>query len=148
MLKVRDIMTTDVFVVEAGATIESAAGALINQSISGAPVVDEKGKPVGILSESDVLRHLVSDRGEARLPVSAAMTPIIWTLRPDEPALEAVRWMVERRIHRVVVVEKPDRIVGIVSTMDVLRAVQEGAAFHEAKPAAAHDGKPAATTDS
>jgi CBS domain-containing protein len=129
MLRVRDIMTTEVFTIEASATIETAASAFMSQFISGAPVVDDAGKPIGIVSESDILRHVFADHQESRKPVSSAMTPVIWTLGPDEPALRAVQWMLERRIHRVVVVEAPDKIVGIVSTMDVLKALDAGRSF-------------------
>ena len=59
MLRVRDIMTTDVFTIESTETIATAARALLAQFISGAPVVDDSGKLVGILSEADILRRVL-----------------------------------------------------------------------------------------
>jgi CBS domain-containing protein len=51
-------MTRDVVTLSPDMTLESAAERLVQRGISGAPVVDERARLVGILSESDILRHL------------------------------------------------------------------------------------------
>ena len=53
-----DVMTRDVVTLSPEMTLEAAAERLVQRSISGAPVVDEHGRLLGILSESDILRHL------------------------------------------------------------------------------------------
>lgn len=53
-----DVMTRDVVTLSPDMTLESAAERLVQRGISGAPVVDEHGRLIGILSESDILRHL------------------------------------------------------------------------------------------
>ncbi len=53
-----DVMTRDVLTLSPGMTVEQAAERLVQRGVSGAPVVDERGHLVGILSESDILRRL------------------------------------------------------------------------------------------
>lgn len=55
---VADVMTRLVVTLSAKMTLEQAAERLVEKGISGAPVVDDQGRLVGILSESDLLRHL------------------------------------------------------------------------------------------
>ncbi len=53
-----DVMTRDVLTLSPGMNVEQAAERLVQRGVSGAPVVDEHGRLVGILSESDILRQL------------------------------------------------------------------------------------------
>ena len=53
-----DVMTRDVLTLAPGMTVEQAAERLVQRGVSGAPVVDERGRLIGILSESDILRQL------------------------------------------------------------------------------------------
>ncbi len=53
-----DVMTRDVLALSPGMTLEQAAERLVERGVSGAPVVDERGRIVGLLSESDILRQL------------------------------------------------------------------------------------------
>jgi CBS-domain-containing membrane protein len=56
-MKASDIMATNVITIPGGASIGEAASTLLNNHISGAPVVDEKGELVGIVSEGDLMRR-------------------------------------------------------------------------------------------
>ena len=134
MLRARDIMTRQVLSLAEDTSIDAAAWQLAAESVSGAPVRDRRGNIVGVLSRSDLvdpLRH-----GEAYQHVSDAMTPGVWAVHPDEPAIEAVKLMVDARIHRVIVIRGPGKLEGIISTMDVMRALVRGADFHGTRGAA------------
>lgn len=125
MVRVRDIMSDDVFTLDAEMSIEQAARALSERGISGAPVV-AGAKVVGVLSNSDLANP---DRGLAADPaalVADVMTPLVFYLRPGEPANTAVRLMLYEGVHRLVVVRESGELAGIVTTMDVLKAVGRG----------------------
>jgi len=124
-------MTADVFTIDAAEPLVQAAWTLTSQFITGAPVKDAGGNVVGVLSENDVLRQFLDARGNPPGTAADAMSTVVWSVAPEAPAIDAVRLMCERGIHRVVVVEAPGKLVGIVSTVDVLRAVDKGLAFHE-----------------
>jgi predicted transcriptional regulator len=130
MLSVRDIMTTEVFTLSEDATVEDAAWGLAARAISGAPVRDRNGRLVGVLSKTDLIdpdRASTSD--DVPRTVGDAMTPALLAMRVDDPAIDAVRLMVADGIHRIVVLDDRNRLAGIVTPMDVLKALLGGARF-------------------
>ena len=60
------------------------------------------------------------------LTVDDVMTHLIFVVRPSDPAMLAVRLMVEEGVHRAVVVDDGGRLAGVISPMDVLRALAQG----------------------
>ncbi|HSO39169.1 MAG TPA: CBS domain-containing protein [Labilithrix sp.] len=113
-------MTTSLVVLDVRMTVDVAAGILAERRISGAPVVSAAGKPVGIVSRADLLdpRHRVPGAS-----VESAMTRMLYAVRPTDPATTAIRLMVAENIHRVVAVDTHGALVGIVTSMDVMRAI-------------------------
>ncbi|MCG8425644.1 MAG: CBS domain-containing protein [Proteobacteria bacterium] len=128
MLRVRDIMTVDVVSLAEDSSVDSAAWKLANEDVSGAPVRDAKGNVIGVLSKSDLVDPL--RQGDNEKLVSHAMTPGVWAVHPDERAIDAVKLMIDVGVHRVLVIRGPGKLEGIVSTMDVMKALVRGADFH------------------
>jgi CBS domain-containing protein len=92
----------------------------------GAVVIAEGERPVGILTESDVVRLLV-DRGIGivellSVPVENVMSKPVVTCSPDEDLVNALALMLERRVRRLPVVEN-DRLVGILTERDLMGAM-------------------------
>jgi CBS domain-containing protein len=128
MLKVRDIMTRRVVSLAAQAPVESAIRQFASEEVSGAPVRDARGHLVGVVTKSDLV-ELVQLGHDDKGVVQDIMTPGVWAVHPDAPALDAVKLMLEQRIHRVLVIGGPDRLEGIVTSMDVMRALVGGINF-------------------
>lgn len=125
MLKVRDIMTRKVLTLDPEADVREAARGLDREGVSGAPVRDDAGNLVGVLSKSDLTRP--PRRVEPRPPkVSDTMTPVLFSARATDPVSFAVRRMVETGSHRLIVVGDDGDLVGIVTPMDVMRALLDG----------------------
>ena len=122
MLKVRDIMTSDVVTFTIDQPLAEALKQLLDERMGGAPVLDG-GRVVGVLSRTDIVAA-AGDR--AALTVGDVMNPLVHYVRVDEPAMSAVRMMLDERIHRVVVTCKRGDLAGIVTTIDILRAVARG----------------------
>jgi predicted transcriptional regulator len=122
--RVEDVMSKDVVILDVRMTVEVASNVLAERRIGGAPVVGPSGKPVGIVSRADLLdpRH----RGP-QATVADAMTRVLYAVRPSDALLAAVRIMAAENIHRVVVVDERGGIEGIVTSMDVVRALAHGA---------------------
>jgi CBS-domain-containing membrane protein len=129
MLRIKDIMTKNVYTVEATASAEEAAWGLTRRHIGGAPARDGEGNLVGVLSSSDLVNPEPAQwiRGEAT--VADLMNPDVISLYADDPALAAVDEMAKRNIHRVIVLDDESQLAGIVTPMDVVRAVARGARF-------------------
>ena len=119
--RVRDIMTVDVITLSAGTSVEDAARSLTFHHVSGAPVI-EGGRIVGVVSKSD----LVDPRHRPPASVHDAMTPMVHAVRPGDPTMTAVRLMVRENVHRAVVVDERGKLAGMVSAMDVVRALARG----------------------
>jgi chloride channel protein, CIC family len=100
--------------------------AIINKfelfGITGMPVV-EKGKIVGIVSQSDILQKL-KDGSVADMAVKDVMVEEVITAAPTESVVAVARLMIEKKINRVPIVES-DRVVGIVTRGDIIKAVAE-----------------------
>ena len=108
-------------------TIEEAIEIIIDKRISGAPVLDEKGKLVGMLSEKDCLRIIV-DQAYHNLPieskkVSDYMTAEVKTLSYDSDVVSAANQFLHTPIRRMPIVEN-GVLKGQISRRDVLRAAK------------------------
>jgi CBS domain-containing protein len=145
-LTAADLMTRNVVMVPKQMSLQAAAHMLAQRQISGAPVVDEHGRCVGVLSVTDLVKWL--DKGEraARrrdsdpefvcsdwqmidveaMPVDEVcrfMTTDLVTANPETPIGILAQRMLDAHIHRIIVTESEGRPVGIVSSTDVLAAV-------------------------
>jgi len=129
MLRIKDIMTTKVHTVDADAPAEEAAWGFTFRHIGGAPARDAQGNLVGVLSTSDLVNPEPAQwiRGEAT--VADLMNPDVISLYADDPAMAAVTEMAKRHIHRIVVLDDESKLAGIVTPMDVVRALARGARF-------------------
>ena len=113
----KDIMTTHVVVTTTSATVAEAGGTLAKNKISGMPVLNEDGRMVGILSQTDML-------GPAEhAPVAAVMTRDVVSVAPDMPVGKIAKTLADQAINRVPVIDAAGNLVGIVSRADIVAAV-------------------------
>lgn len=91
-------------------------------NIAGMPVC-EKGRLVGIVCQSDILRGLKSGRLEDLTVADVMITDVIF-VSPMESAVTVAKLMVEKHVNRVPIVEN-DEVVGIVTRGDIIKAVAE-----------------------
>jgi CBS-domain-containing membrane protein len=129
MLTIRDIMTPAVYAVEGDASAEEAAWGLTRRHIGGAPVMDAEGRLTGILSKGDLVNPEPTQWIKGEATVADLMNPDVVALYADDPALAAASAMAGRNIHRLVVLGEEGNMVGIVTTMDVVKALAAGQSF-------------------
>lgn len=151
-MKVESVMTSGIVAVSPDTPVIDAARLMLEKRISGMPVVDAKGRLVGVFTEGDLLRRteLGTDRkgggwfeflfGSGRratdyahshgVRVEEVMTRHPLTCRPGDDLRTVVETMIERAVKRLVVVAD-GRAVGVVSRADVVRAFLEAAAERE-----------------
>ena len=124
---VASLMESSVRTVSPELPISSLEEFLLGEEIGGAPVVDEDGQLRGIVSKTDIVRHLTQ---ELEAPVAEAMDDVtvgeimtedVVTVAADETVAKVARTMVESRVHRVVVTDSEGNIRGIVTTLDILK---------------------------
>jgi len=125
MITVADLMTRSVVTLSPDESLAQAADTLSSLGVTGAPVCDAGERVVGVFSKSDLVGRLVEGRLDASATVGSVMTKVTVALRPEDSIARAVDVMAERMIHRVVVVDGAGRLVGILSPLDILKAVRE-----------------------
>ena len=136
MLRVTDIMTTDVATATPDTTLREAVAILADNHVGGVPVL-RGDKVVGVFSAADLLAYLTdlnegppSDSLRRRrtsleqVTVSELMTRELKSLSPNCTVEQAADFMRQNQIHRVLVMDG-SRLVGIVTTTDVAKAVAE-----------------------
>jgi CBS domain-containing membrane protein len=150
---VSSIMTRTVYCVQPDVGVDLLATLFLKHNVSGLPVVNERGRPMGVVSKTDLLRHLDEDRGEvARTHVEEAavlaelgggfagveiagttvrdiMMPIVFAVAQDTSIPKAAALMVNEGIHRVPVVDASGAVCGILSTLDIARWVADEAGY-------------------
>jgi len=147
MIKVKDIMTTELITVLPETEIVQAAKLLLEKHINGLPVTDKSGKLVGILCQSDLIaqqkklplpsyftfldglfsisssKQIEKQLGKiAATKVSQAMTPDPVTVKPDTDLEVVAALMVDNNFHTIPVVEA-EKLVGVVGKEDILKTL-------------------------
>jgi len=133
---VRDVMTTSVIAVRGDTPFKDMAAMLGSSRVSGFPVIDQAGKVIGVVSDTDMLIKEADQAGhpglfaglrrsrdhEKAAGVTAAqlMTSPPVTIGPDEPVQHAAFLMYDRAVSRLPVVDEAGHLAGIVSQVDVL----------------------------
>ncbi len=153
LLKVRvtDIMSREVVTLSANADMSQAARILFEHGISGAPVIDERGKCVGVLSLTDFARRDQSQASDRGLPLLADefvmnrdmgsgtvhieravegyvrqhMSSAVQSIGSEQTLLDAAKYMNRQKIHRLIVLDEASCPVGVISTLDLLGAFVE-----------------------
>ena len=153
LITASDLMNPRVLTIRHDMTVPELANFLVANDISGAPVEDGSGKLVGVVSLSDLAEVLVEDDGEdgdrgalffssewdeglsaeeiedlpadaTELTVADIMTPDVYTVNEETPVSEIAEAMIANHIHRLLVTRE-DRVVGIISTSDLLGLLVE-----------------------
>lgn len=148
-LNASDIMVKEVISIDSESLISEAVVKIIEHDISGIPVTDKKGNLIGIISESDILKHgnlimvpdylgLLDSMLYSRNPqkykteikktlkdkVKTAMSTRVFTAKKDTPVGEIALSMSNRDINRVIIVEDK-KVVGVISRRDITRLILE-----------------------
>jgi CBS domain-containing protein len=111
---VSDLMTTSVVHVQRDTGFKEIAKLLTEHDITAVPVVDDDERPVGVVSEADLLHK------EAATAEGLMNSPAV-TARPQWTMVEAAQAMERHRVKRLPVVDEAGRLVGVISRADLLR---------------------------
>jgi CBS domain-containing protein len=147
--KASELMTANPISIHAGASVQEATALLTERGFSAAPVIDEAGRPVGVLSRTDLLIHqrehgnqgALADLTDWDIPprriregvtvevvdptrVRDIMTPVVFTVLHDTPAHQVVEQMLALKVHHLFVVDEDRALIGVISPMDVLRQLR------------------------
>ncbi|HID19959.1 MAG TPA: CBS domain-containing protein [Methanophagales archaeon] len=150
VVKVRELMTTDVITFKSSDKIHQVAETLRANRISGAPVIDDQRKVIGVISEADIMKltatvpfpdidplnpfpvfSLTSYRKKVeKIPdeietlfegsVKDVMTKDPVTISPEDSILDAARVMHKRDFNRIPVIDEAGKLVGLIAREDIM----------------------------
>lgn len=123
MLTARDIMTEGVITTRPTSKIQEAIETLLSERISGLPVLDDRGRLVGIVTEFALLAVAYDERVLSDT-VAQHMTTDLLTVDVDDPVRKVADLCVVHRVRRVPVLDH-GKLVGLIARSDVLRAVYD-----------------------
>ena len=147
-----DLMSTNPISLRRDASVQEAIALLTDRNFNAAPVIDENGRPVGVVTVTDILvhdreyvrylktgdttprsdlarhgSHLPDDFGIEvvdRTGVSEIMTPAVFTVAADTPARTVVRRLLDLQVHHLFVADDAGVLIGVISTCDILRRLE------------------------
>jgi CBS domain-containing protein len=117
-VKVGDLMSGSVVTTLPHKSVEHVRALLDRNELSAVPIIDSKQQPVGIVSATDLLPDL-----KPNSPISTIMTEKVYTVPQYDDVSTAARVMRKHKIHRVVVTHE-QRVVGVLSSFDLLELVE------------------------
>lgn len=123
-----DLMNPELLTLPDDMTVAEAAGFLLENEISGAPVEDQNGEIVGVVSLVDIVASALSPDDEVDLEdllVADIMTPEVTAVSEDATVAEVATAMLNGHVHRLLVTREGSA-VGLVSTSDLLGLLVEG----------------------
>jgi CBS domain-containing protein len=134
-MRVKDLMEKEVLTVKADDLVEDLLDALVGKHIHGAPVVDDSGELIGMVSQLDIYFGSMTRSGEegsgpnskdsAHLKVGEIMTAPAVSVGETAKIPDLCKMMHKLRIHRVPVVRQ-QKVIGVISSLDICAAVARG----------------------
>ncbi len=141
-----DLMSDNLISLEKGASVQDAIALMVDRGYTAAPVIDQSGKPLGVITVTDILIHnreLVRylKTGDVKSPgrpataeakievvdratVGEIMTPAIFTVMEDAPAKVVVETLTSLGVHHLFVSDRQGILIGVISLGDILRKLK------------------------
>lgn len=121
-MRIGDLMTRDVAACQRDQPLDEAIQIMVERDCGCVPVVDEGGRPIGIVTDRDAcLGACRLDCRLSELTVGDVMTPGVTCCRPEQSAADAEAIMREAQVRRLAVVDEGRRLCGVVSLGDLAR---------------------------
>jgi CBS-domain-containing membrane protein len=124
-LRVADVMRRDVSTVTTDLTMPEAANGLLRSKVSGVPVVDQREHCVGVLSAVDFVRREVESANDRNGgdTVRTYMSSSVHYVEAHVTLIDAARSMCRQHVHRLPVLDRTGRVVGLISSLDLVAAM-------------------------
>ncbi|MCI0671380.1 MAG: CBS domain-containing protein [Myxococcaceae bacterium] len=118
-MRVSEVMKREVVTVSPDETVEAAARRMRDADVGFLPVCDADGRPLGTLTDRDVVLRVVAERRSSALPVRAVMTHEVVACRPGDAVSDAERLMHEHHKARLLCTDARGRLKGVLALADI-----------------------------
>lgn len=114
-----DVMETEVDLLSRKDTVERAAAIMRESDIGFLPVCDEESRPIGVITDRDIVLRVLAERRPPSTPVEQVMTRHVVTCSPFDAIVDAHRLMAENQVSRLVCLNGGGQVVGVISLADL-----------------------------
>ena len=118
-MNLNELFRTEVVTVESGSSIASAARAMQGKNVGAVVVVQDK-KPFGMVTDRDIALRCGTGEVSIDTPVNAIMSSPVVTIWNDQGIFNATQYLRGHKIRRLPIVDRQDRLVGILTADDLL----------------------------
>ena len=125
MIKAKNMMTKEVITITPASSVKEAANLATSKSVSSLVVVD-RGKPVAVLSERDIIQGTLSKKTK----VKDIMSKNFIIITPNTTFYEMTKYLKEKNIKRFPVVDN-GRLIGIITETDIVEATRDFTRLHQ-----------------
>ncbi|WP_456372463.1 CBS domain-containing protein [Methanocaldococcus sp.] len=126
-IKVKDIMTKNVITAKKDEGVIEAFEKMLRYKISSLPIVNDENKVIGIVTTTDIGYNLIKDRYTLETKIEDVMTKEVVTIDKNASILDAIKKMditgKTEIINQLPVVDDNNKLVGIISDGDIIRAI-------------------------
>lgn len=128
-MQVRDVMTENPTCCGPDTALRDAAKLMVDNDCGEIPVVDERGRPVGVVTDRDIACRGVARDKAPDAPVREVMSSPVVTVTPETSVDDCCKALEENQIRRVPVVDESGACCGIVSQADIVQHASEHQSF-------------------
>lgn len=114
------ITNRDVVTVERDHTVLRVARLMKERNVGCVVVVDEKRRPIGMLTDRDITVRIVAGERDASTPVDEVMSHPVFAVSENSLVFDTLRSMAKHHVHRVPVIDDEKRLVGLVNISDAM----------------------------
>ncbi len=119
-IPVKEVMTREVCTIRKSDSVHTLAKRMVEYGV-GSAVVIENGKPIGIVTEKDLISKVVArNKTPSKVKIEEIMSHPLIKITPQTSLREAARLMIKRGIRRLPVIDKDGNLVGIITDNDIL----------------------------
>ncbi len=122
---VGEVMTSKIVTLSPSNSLQEAIGMMANNSFRHFPVVEDNAHLAGVVSDRDLLRAMNLNKDWSSTTITQVMTQNVAKVKRHTPLSVAVEEILTRRINCLPVVDDNDRVCGIVTSTDLLKAFQQ-----------------------
>jgi CBS domain-containing protein len=121
VLRCRDIMTKDVVACRRDTNLREVSRVMRDEDTGVVPVVDDHDRVIGVVTDRDIVVRILGDKDLAldTVTVADAMTDEVYSVRPTDRVVDAIRKMGDKQVRRIIVTDDNNRLKGIISMSDV-----------------------------
>lgn len=123
-MRIEQAMTREFATIPADTTIEQAAESMRDRDVGMLPVIAMNGRMVGVITDRDIALRCVADRRPAATVVGELFSDDVQACFADEDASEVAARMAQRKVRRLPVLSRDERLVGVIGLADLVDAVE------------------------